>query len=135
MTGEDSNRRPKNYAAGYVTIRPWFVATVLRIPTAWSLLTTNIMPWDDIWDGNLGSFYVNDPKKGGYTTPTPTLDLTTSVRGDWYFTMGSVKGAPLSDPPPPSFGGLPRPPPPPPRKPIFPSPRVQRPGERTADVG
>ena len=112
LTGEDSNRRPKNYAAGCVTIRLWFVATVLRIPTAWSLLTTNIMPWDDIWDGNLGSFHANDPQKGGYTTPAPALDLTTSVRGDWYFTKSSVTGAPLPDPPPPS-GGSHDPPPPP----------------------
>ena len=111
----------KKSAAGCVTIRPCFFAAVLRIPTAWSLLTTNIMPWDDIWDHNLALFYANDPKKGGYTTPAPALDLTTSVPGDWYFTKGSVTGAPLPDPPPPSFGGLPRPPPPP-RKQIFPSP-------------
>ena len=51
------------------------------------------------------------PKKGGYTTPAPALDLTTSLQGDWYFTKGSVTGAPLPDPPP-SFGGLPRLPPP-----------------------
>ena len=25
----------------------------------------------------------NEPKKGGYTTPAPTLDLTTSLRGDF----------------------------------------------------
>ena len=43
---------------------------------------------------------MNDPKKGGYTTPCPALDLTTSLRGDWYFTKGSVTGAPLPDPPP-----------------------------------
>ena len=55
----------KKSAAGCVTIRPWFVATVLCIPTAWSLLTTKIMPWDDIWDDNLGLFYANDPNKGG----------------------------------------------------------------------
>ena len=55
----------KKNAAGCVTIRPCFVATVQRILTAWSLLTTNIMPWDDIWDDNLGLFYANDPKKGG----------------------------------------------------------------------
>ena len=105
----------KKPAASCVTIPPWFVAIVWCIPTAWSLLTTNI------WVHNLGLFYANDPKKGGYTTPAPALDLTTSVRGDWYFTKGSVTGAPLPDPPP-SFGGLPRPPPPPARKPIFPSP-------------
>ena len=29
-----------------------------------------------------GVCYVNDPKKGGYTTPAPALDLTTSLRGD-----------------------------------------------------
>ena len=102
----------KKSAAGCVTIQPCFVATMPRIPTAWSLLTINIMPWDDIWDDNLGLFYTNDPKKGGYTTPAPALDPTTSVRGDWYFTKGSVTGAPLPDPPPPS----------PPCKPIVPSP-------------
>ena len=31
----------------------------------------------------LGVCYVNDPKKGGYTTPAPVLDLTTSLRGDF----------------------------------------------------
>ena len=55
----------KKSAASCVTIRPWFGATVQRIPTVWSLLTTNIMSWDDIWDDNLGFFYANDPKKGG----------------------------------------------------------------------
>ena len=40
------------------------------------------------------------PKKGGYTTPTPALDLTTPLRGDWYSTKGFVTGAPLLDPPP-----------------------------------
>ena len=30
----------------------------------------------------LGVCYANDPKKGGYTTPVPALDLTTSLRGD-----------------------------------------------------
>ena len=30
----------------------------------------------------LGVCYANDPKKGGYTTPAPALDLTTSLRGD-----------------------------------------------------
>ena len=69
---------------------------------------------------------MNDPKKGGYTTPTPALDLTTSLQGDWYFTKGSVTGAPLPDPPPTLLRGAPKPPPP--RKPIFPSPRE---GERT----
>ena len=49
------------------------------------------------------------PKMGGYTTRAPALDLTTSLRGDWYFTKGSVTGAPLPDPTPA-------------RKPIFPSP-------------
>ena len=109
----------KKSAAGCVTIGPWFFAAVLRIPTAWSLLTTNIMPWDDIWDHNLALFYANDPQKGGYTTPAPALDLTTSVRGDWYFTKGSVTGAPLPDPPPPS-GGSHDPPPPPPAQANFP---------------
>ena len=27
--------------------------------------------------------YANDPQKGGYTTPAPALDLTTSLRGDF----------------------------------------------------
>ena len=31
----------------------------------------------------LGVCYANDPKKGGYTTPAPALDLTTSLRGDF----------------------------------------------------
>ena len=30
----------------------------------------------------LGVCYANDPKKGGYMTPAPALDLTTSLRGD-----------------------------------------------------
>ena len=30
----------------------------------------------------LGVCYANDPKKGGYMTPVPALDLTTSLRGD-----------------------------------------------------
>ena len=51
------------------------------------------------------------PPKGGYTTPTPALDLTTSLRGDWYFTKGSVTGAPLPDPPP-LLRGAPTTPPP-----------------------
>ena len=112
----------KKYAADCVTIRPWFVAAVLCISTAWTLLTTNMMLWKYIWDDNLGLLYANDTKKGGYTTPTPALDITTSLRGDWYFTKGSVTGARLPDPPPPSFGGLPQPPPPPPRSSEF-SPR------------
>ena len=33
----------------------------------------------------LGVCYANDPKKGGYTTPAPALDLTTSLRGDLPF--------------------------------------------------
>ena len=32
----------------------------------------------------LGVCYTNDPKKGGYTTPVPALDLTTSLRGDLF---------------------------------------------------
>ena len=51
------------------------------------------------------------PKKGGYTTPSPALDRTTSLRGDWYFTKGSVTGAPLPDPPP-LLRGAPTTPPP-----------------------
>ena len=31
----------------------------------------------------LGVCYANDPQKGGYTTPAPALDLTTSLRGDF----------------------------------------------------
>ena len=31
----------------------------------------------------LGLCYANDPKKGGYTTPAPALDLTTSLQGDF----------------------------------------------------
>ena len=31
----------------------------------------------------LGVCYANDPKKGGYTTPAPALDLTTSLRRDF----------------------------------------------------
>ena len=31
----------------------------------------------------LGVCYANDPKKGGYKTPAPALDLTTSLRGDF----------------------------------------------------
>ena len=31
----------------------------------------------------LGVCYANDPRKGGYTTPAPALDLTTSRRGDF----------------------------------------------------
>ena len=50
------------------TVRP------LCIPTAWSLLTTNFMPWDNIWDHNLGLFYTNHPKKRGvYDTRACTL--------------------------------------------------------------
>ena len=30
----------------------------------------------------LGVCYANDPQKGGYMTPAPALDLTTSLRGD-----------------------------------------------------
>ena len=37
------------------------------------------------WTSNicLGVCYANDPKKGGYTTPAPALDQTTSLRGDF----------------------------------------------------
>ena len=82
----------------------------------------------------LGVCYVNDPKKGGYTTPTPALALTTSLRGDWYFTKDSVTGAPLPDPPP-LLRGAPTTPPPPPRKPIFPSPNEWHNDMQTAFVG
>ena len=30
----------------------------------------------------IGVCYANDPKKGGYTTLAPALDLTPSLRGD-----------------------------------------------------
>ena len=32
----------------------------------------------------LGVCYANDPQKGGYTTPAPALDLTTSLQGDYF---------------------------------------------------
>ena len=32
----------------------------------------------------LGVCYANDPQKGGYMTPAPALDLTTSLRGDFH---------------------------------------------------
>ena len=37
----------------------------------------------------LGVCYGNDPQKGGYTTPAPALDLTTSLRGDfvWHIVL------------------------------------------------
>ena len=59
MTDDRQGFEPptKKTAADCVTIGPCFVATVQRIPTAWSLLTKNIMPWDDSWDDNLGLFY------------------------------------------------------------------------------
>ena len=62
----------------------------------------------------LGVCYANDPKKGGYTTPVPALDLTTSLRGDFFLvvTMVSINSA-LFPPPPPTVEGLYRPPPPP----------------------
>ena len=65
VDGQGIEPPTKKSAPGCVTLQPWLVARVLRIPTAWSLLTTNIMPWDDIWDDNLGLFYANDPKTGG----------------------------------------------------------------------
>ena len=43
----------------------------------------------------LGVCYANDPKKGGYMTPAPALDLTTSLRGD-FRTFGTMAPTPLS---------------------------------------
>ena len=43
----------------------------------------------------LGVCYANDPKKGGYMTPAPALDLTTSLRGDsgaFGGLLGAVRG-------------------------------------------
>ena len=34
--------------------------------------------------------YANDPKKGGYMTPAPALDLTTSLRGDFPYPAGAT---------------------------------------------
>ena len=38
----------------------------------------------------LGVCYANDPKKGGYMTPAPALDLTTSLRGDFQTKILSI---------------------------------------------
>ena len=39
----------------------------------------------------LGVCYANDPpKRGGYTTPAPALDLTTSLRGDFHVPLNSL---------------------------------------------
>ena len=38
----------------------------------------------------LGVCYANDPKKGGYTTLVPALDLTTSLRGDFQKIAGKL---------------------------------------------
>ena len=35
----------------------------------------------------IGVCYANNPKKGGYTTLAPALDLTTSLRGDSILTL------------------------------------------------
>ena len=43
----------------------------------------------------LGVCYANDPKKGGYMTPAPALDLTTSLRGDF---ARRVHGVPMYSP-------------------------------------
>ena len=40
----------------------------------------------------LGVCYANDPKKGGYTTPAPALDLTTSLRGDFLHCLFQATG-------------------------------------------
>ena len=45
----------------------------------------------------LGVCYANDPKKGGYMTPAPALDLTTSLPGDFVAKLtGEVFPADLS---------------------------------------
>ena len=44
----------------------------------------------------LGVCYANDPKKGGYMTPAPALDLTTSLRGDlsvFWMPLGLNRGS------------------------------------------
>ena len=41
----------------------------------------------------LGVCYTNDPQKGGYTTPAPALDLTTSLRGDKCFPSNDIFNA------------------------------------------
>ena len=47
----------------------------------------------------LGVCYANDPKKGGYMTPAPALDLTTSLRGDlWNEEQVKMLGCPLVAP-------------------------------------
>ena len=47
----------------------------------------------------LGVCYANDPRKGGYTTPAPALDLTTSLRGDFAtFLNGEVSPVKFSPP-------------------------------------
>ena len=46
----------------------------------------------------LGVCYANDPQKGGYTTPAPALDLTTSLRGDFHL----LRTAPWDHQPPPA---------------------------------
>ena len=49
----------------------------------------------------LGVCYANDPKKGGYMTPAPALDLTTSLRGDF---LNFLHGGPTTNGPhPPSY--------------------------------
>ena len=41
------------------------------------------------------------PQKGGYTTPAPALDLTTSLRGDLHVLLVSTDRPPPSCPPAP----------------------------------
>ena len=36
-----------------------------------------------------GVSYANDPKKGGYMAYAPALDLTTSLRGDFFGAFGA----------------------------------------------
>ena len=71
----------------------------------------------------LGVCYANDPpQKRGYTTPAPALDLTTSLRGDFYTSIAGKNkpnwllelGACFLNPPPPSSSGSKAPPPLPP---------------------
>ena len=47
----------------------------------------------------LGVCYANDPKKGGYMTPAPALDLTTSLRGDFPNEFSPAKSSPHKNSP------------------------------------
>ena len=54
----------------------------------------------------LGVCYANDPKKGGYMTPAPVLDLTTSLRGDFRPILIPPPGPTRSCPTGPTNGRL-----------------------------